>query len=199
MSVAVHISISGEGGAIPRRVLGVLAPARLLPVVGRAGVNVEQRHLRALNQARPNGLGGRGTNYYAAAARGTSYSVQPDGVTISINQIGIALHYYGGTVRPRAAKYLTIPAAPEAHGKRARDFGDLEVVFGREGRPIALARKARGKRGFGTILFRLVKSVTQRPDPTTIAPRSELIAGVTTAIRSSVERATRRATPRPAS
>lgn len=54
---------------------------------------------------------------------------------------------------------------PSAHGKTAREFGDLELVFGLGGQPIALARKAKGKRRFGEIMYLLLKSVTQAADP----------------------------------
>lgn len=194
--LGLTITVSGEGGAVPRRVLGALAPARLNPVIGRAAANTYRSHFFALNKSRPNRLGGKRTNYYAGAARATSFALQGDDtVVVSVNQIGIRQRVFGGTIKPRNAKFLTIPVAPEAHGKRAREFGDLELVFGQGGQPIALAHKAQGKRRYGMILFRLVKSVTQQPDPTVLAPRKDVVAAIKTAVTATVDRATRRGGP----
>lgn len=194
MSLGLQITVTGEGIATPARVLSALRPAAINPVIGRAGSNAVVKHLRALNTARPNQLGGKRTNFYAGAARGTSYAVVSDTeVTVTVAQIGIRQRFFGGRIVPTGGrKFLTIPAAAEAHGKRAREFSDLEVVFGLGGRPIGLARKAQGKRAFGTILFRLVRSVTQRPDPTVLPTSADLGAAIAPAVQSHIERAIRR-------
>ena len=163
-----------------------LAPARLLPIIGRAAVNVWRGHLFDLNRTRPNQIGGRRTGFYAQAARSASFEVAGDNsVVVSANSVGIAQRFYGGTIRPKLGKkYLTIPVAPEAYGKTAREFPNLQLVFGHGGQPIALATPStravqitQNKRGkivkqatgrLGVIMFRLVKSVTQQPDPTVI-------------------------------
>jgi hypothetical protein len=191
--LGLTIQITVYGAAVPARLTAALAPARLNPVIGRAATNTYRAHFNGLNRSRPNQLGGRRTNYYAGAARATSFTlVGTDTVLISINQVGIRQRVFGGTIKPTRSKYLTIPVAPEAHGKRAREFGDLVVIFGARGQPIALARKPQGKRGYGTILFRLVKSVTQRADPTVLAPREEVLAAIKTAVTSTIDRATRK-------
>lgn len=193
MSVGLSIRISGEGADIPARVLRAIAPARINPVIGRAASNTTVAHLRRLNQERPNALGGRRTNYYAGAARGTSFAVVDDStVVVSIAQRGIRQRVFGGTIKPRQAKFLTIPVHPLAHGKRAREFGDLEIVFGAGGRPVALARKASGTRRFGEILFALRRSVTQRPDPSVLPANATLRADIVRAVESAVARAARR-------
>jgi len=125
-----------------------LEPHRLLNVMGRAATNLVREHLFDRNKENPNKMGGERTGYYASAARATHFDVSGDGVTISINQVGIALHYYGGTVTPGAhassfsgkpTQYLTIPARAEAYGHRASEFSDLIVLWGKNG-PYALAR-----------------------------------------------------------
>ena len=194
-AVSLSVNVTGEGLAIPRRLLGALAPGRINPVIGRAATNATVAHLRAKNASSPNALGGRRTNYYAGAARATSFAVVSDTeVVIGVAQIGIRQRFFGGTIRPRTAKFLTIPVAPEAHGKRAREFGDLEVIFGRGGRPIGLARKAQGTRRFGVMLYRLARSVTQRADPSVLPTSATLGTAITTAVQSTVARATRTGT-----
>lgn len=173
--------------------LSGLRPEQLQNVIGRSAVQSYRTHLFGLNRTRPNALGGQRTNFYAAAARATSYTVQGDFVVVSINQQGMAQRYFGGTIRPRTAKFLTIPVHPSAHGHRAGEF-DLEVVFGRNGEPIALATKSSkvniirqtatgrvtrrlGGR-MGEIYFRLVKSVNQQPDPTVLPYPEQVQADV---------------------
>ncbi len=55
------------------------------------------------------------------------------------HHFGLLLHEYGGTIRPRNVKYLTIPIDPRARGKRAKDFqetyGELEFIPSRKKRP----------------------------------------------------------------
>lgn len=171
------------------RLDGGLQRDRLFPIIGRSATNTIREHLFGLNASRPNTLGGPRTNFYAGAARSTQFQIVGDDVIVSINHVGIAQRYFGGTIRPKVAKYLTIPVHPKAYGHRAREF-DLELVFGRNGEPIALATKAnlitivRQKRNGevtrtlggrrGEIMFRLVKQVTQQPDPT-VLPYTELI------------------------
>lgn len=148
-------------------------------------------HLTALDIARPNALGGRRTHFYESAGKNTSYATHDNGVTISVNQTGIAQRYFGGTIEPGPGKkYLTIPARAEAHGRRAGEFDNLEFLFGRHG-PYALAerqataikfRKRKGEttvaaseeRGSG-IFYWLVKSVSQDPDSSVLPSESAIL------------------------
>lgn len=206
MSLAYQFTVSGHGLTAGARVKAALHPRRVGAVAGRAATNVLRAHLFARNADKPNALGGKRTNYYAQAARSTSYAFDgDDAVVVSINQIGIRLRYYGGTVKPRTAKFLTIPVAPEAHGKRAREFGNLELVFGEGGQPIALATKgdrrvqitanAKGKLvkkvvgRRGVILYRLAKSATFAADPSVLPLPDVLMGGVISAINIHVDRA----------
>ncbi len=203
MSVGVRIDLTDTARPAIARLNGALQPAKLNPVIGRAITNLFRSHLFRLNRERPNAAGGRRTNFYAQAARGTSFQVDPDGITVSVASIGIAQRFYGGVIRPKKSKWLTIPAAPEAHGKTAREF-DLELVWDENRKPIALATKntlavsitqnAQGKivkrqtGSLGKIMFWLRKSVTQAPDPT-VLPRIDEVAGAAmTAINDTVDR-----------
>lgn len=186
MSIAIGIDVKDTGTPILRSVSRAIRPEALGPIIGRSANNTIREHLFGLNQSRPNALGGRRTQYYAQAARSTQFQIEGDTVVVSTNQIGIAQRYYGGTIKPKTAKFLTIPVHPAAYGKRAREF-DLELVFGHGGQPIALATKASGSvstldsrgrirkgHGFGEIYFRLAKSITQQADPT-VLPYDELV------------------------
>lgn len=170
-------------------------------LVGRAAVNAFGANFDRKN-ATPNALGGPRTNYYSDARKATNYTVSGDTVTIVVAQIGMALHYYGGTVSPGvnnsyggngSTKYLTIPATPEAHGKRASDFSDLVVLWGKKG-PYGLGIMERV--GFGTVAtkptakvyFWLVKKATIKPDPTVIPDESSLLDAIVPPIEEVISR-----------
>ena len=142
-----------------------------------------QAHLRALGEARPNELGGRSSRYYEQAALNTRGDATPGEIKISIQQIGMNLHYHGGTVFPKVAKWLGIPATAETYGKRAREFDNLKFVkfsdtlaallvgkggterFDRGGRK---AVKGAGKSAAGKVMYWLKKSTEHQPDHTVI-------------------------------
>lgn len=140
------------------------------PVVGRAGVNFLRIHFRRLNAERPNKLGGERTNFYAQAARGTNYTLLPDGVILGINQVGIRQRFYGGKIEAgNPPKNLTIPADAEAYGKRAGEFYNLRFCMNPKTGKKWLADKTTGK-----ILFWLKPSVDQKADPTVLPTDQEL-------------------------
>jgi hypothetical protein len=179
---ALLISVSVTDNATPAisRVRTFLQGEDVKQLVGQMAVNAFGVNFDNKNQI-SNALGGPRTNYYSDARKATSFEVSGDTVTIAVKQVGISLHYYGGTVTPIRTKYLTIPARPECHGKRASDFPDLIVLWGRKG-PYGLGLLE--KVGIGTVgaskpnstvYFWLVKKATIAPDPTVIPEDSALL------------------------
>lgn len=53
------------------------------------------------------------SNYYSESADSVTTKVSGDSATVSIEKEGAALHYYGGTVRPKRGKALAIPLDPD--------------------------------------------------------------------------------------
>lgn len=166
-------------------------------VIGRAASNEVREHFFALNSARHR----FGRNYYAGAARGTSFAVTPEGPRISTNQVGIRQRRFGGPIRPSAGKqFLTIPATPEAVGKRAGEFSDLDVarvldpesgrlrwaLVRRASTAISFAKrkakdgsvrlsvKSSGLNQGGQVMFWLVRKVEQRADPSVLPTPARL-------------------------
>jgi hypothetical protein len=203
--IAIQIAIPRDT-ATPavNRILGGLAPTVLNPIVGRAATSLYKKHLIELSLTRRNALGGTSTGFYSRAAQGTNFRAVGDHVVVSIASVGIAQRYFGGTIRPRQAKFLTIPASKEAYGKRASEFNDLKVLVGRNG-PYALARRAAtlisignrnragvravgrvGEQG-GEVLFWLKKEVTQQPDPTVLPSEEAVGAAVQRAVTAHVD------------
>jgi hypothetical protein len=174
--IGIRITVAQDTATPALRALQAgIQPGRLAPILGRSAYNATRTHLFA-KDATGNRLGGRRTHFYGAAARATNFALSGDAVVVSIPQLGIRQRYYGGTIKPKTAKYLTIPVHPSAHGKRAREFGDLHVLYGAAG-PYGLARKD------GTMLYRLAKSATQQAD-TSVLLTTEALA---TAIRPDLE------------
>lgn len=183
--IGIRIAVTDTATPALRRLHAGLQPARLAPIIGRSARNAAREHLFGKDAA-GNRLGGRRTHYYGTAARGTNFTTEGDTVVVSIPQLGIRQRYYGGTIKPKTAKYLTIPVHPAAYGKRAREFSDLRVLFGRGG-PYALARKD------GTVLYRLAKSVTQAADPTVLPTMEALGAAIRPDLEQHIARLTARA------
>ena len=168
-----------------------MAVSRILPVIARSVRNSMRENFDALEDERPNQLGGTRTHYYSRARALTSYYIEGDSAVVFTTKVGTNLRYYGGTVEAGAnpsyitgqpTKYLTIPATAESYGKRAADFPELEVLWGRNG-PYGLGRVTRRTitRGdsFGVshaqsveVLFWLRKSVTVPADPSMLPDAS---------------------------
>jgi hypothetical protein len=78
----------------------------------------------------------------------------------------------GGTVKPRRGKYLTIPVADEAIGKRIREFDDLTWIFNRRTQTGVVLRH-------GRVLYALTTSTTHKPDPAVLPTTDKLQDAVT--------------------
>lgn len=205
MSVSLTISITDRATPFLNSLDGEIFRDATKAAAGGSVMRQILDHLTVLDAERPNELGGQRTHFYAKAGKSASYQITDTGATVSINKEGIAQRYFGGEIRPGPGKkYLTIPARAEAHGRRAGEFNNLQVLFGRNG-PYALAEREnttfafrKGKRGKpgrdiwgkperdiserllyrqthgGGIFYWLVKSVTQQPDPSVLPELSEM-------------------------
>lgn len=161
---------------------------KLHSVVGRSARNLVKQHLLDYNRSHPNQMGAPRSNYWAAAARSVSFSSEPGAVLLSIAHPGVALRYFGGVVKPVNSKLLTIPAIPEAYGRRAKEFDNLELIgsrkhgflalverqsdnisFGRKRKDGSRKLKQGPKRG-GRIFFWLVPETHHKPDPSVLPP-----------------------------
>ena len=204
------------------RVRGYLQSEAAQQTIGYAARNLIKDHLQDLEDTRSGGSIGPPTHYYGSARKATNYRVIDDtAVEIHVAQVGMALHYYGGTVTPgkgissatgKPTVYLTKPARAEAYGKKASDFPDLIVLWGRNG-PYALARaistqvgierseageklwgghygakvKKRGLQG-GEVMFWLIKSATIKPDPSVMPDSEEFRDAITTRLGNVIRR-----------
>ena len=174
MSVAIQIQdgVTPELNEVARRVSGERVAAEVGPRLTR---------LMARHFVR-NGTNRHGwptTNFWARAAKATSYQVSGSAVDIICNQVGVRQRYYGGTIRPVNAGALTIPMTGKAYGKLASDFPGLFLMVTKKGAFLARytdrtrttnkgQTRAVKQKSTLEVLFRLAASVTQSPNPNVI-------------------------------
>lgn len=175
----VVFQILGDVGAPDRWVTGLEGDAVDAAIEVNVGELV-RAHLRALDVARPNKLGGERTGYYAKAANSVTTDRVKGEVTIVIPHRGMALRYYGGVVRPtgrnsevtgKPITRLTVPIHARAHGKEARDFPNLKFYKG------CLVEVPEGESpGPDSVkLFALVKSTKHEADPTVLPDEAAVL------------------------
>ncbi len=141
----------------------LLKPDAIIKAIGEGAAPLFADHFMAVDAARSQ----YGSEYYKKAGETTTFRADPEEAVITTEQIGINLHYYGGTVVPINAEWLTIPAIAEAHGKRAREFSNLRFVyfgFRPNGKELAALFDRESDEPF----YWLVKETHHTADPTII-------------------------------
>ena len=177
MSVSIHIS----GDALPylKRVKAAMESPRLRKVMAAQGAKTVRMHFIELDRERHRP--GIARHYYAGAARATTWEVSGSSASINIDHVGIALRYFGGTVRPRHAKFLTIPVADEAQGRRAREFSGTAFIINR--------KTGKGVITLGDrVLYALTKEAHNRPDPSVLPEDKTLLNEMTDALDQELDR-----------
>ncbi len=124
--MSVTIDIQDQLSPAIGQLLQNMQPARLHTIIARAASNLTRDHFGELDRDRPNKLGGKRTHFWREASRATTHKADESAAKVVIDHLGAALQYFGGDITPVESTYLTIPAAPEAHGKGPREFDDLE-------------------------------------------------------------------------
>ena len=144
--MSISIQISGNAPAHLKDLGEGLSSDDVKKIAGRGVRSLLMDHLKDVDSSHVNKLGGRRTHYFEGAAKSVSFDTTEEGVNVSVKQTGIALHYYGGIVKPTGGRrFLTIPVDPEAYGKRAGEFNNLEIAWGLDKtgkrRPIGLVSR----------------------------------------------------------
>ena len=156
----------------------------LRKVAAHAAARCTREHFAGLAGSRHRS--GVAFNFYADAARKTTGIVRGDDVVVVVDKIGIGLRVFGGTVKPTGGKkYLTIPDAPEAQGKTAREFG----------KALHFRRNKNGDSGrltdnTGRVFFWLVKKTEHKADPTVLPTPDDYVKAITPEVDAQLERMT---------
>lgn len=151
------------------------AKGRHKKIMAASGAKVVKAHFTKLDQQRH-----RGTtkfHFYAKAAKATSHEVRAGKAVVRIDHAGIALRRFGGTVRPRVGKYLTIPVDPVAHGRRVREFGDSVtwIINRRTGKGVVTLG--------GRVIFAITKESKHTADPSVLPTDREITKQVVDDLR----------------
>lgn len=169
-------------------------------VAARAVGGLVKDHLYGLDAQRHR----YGDHFYRQAGDSVTALADQRGAIVSVTQLGFRLRFFGtsglpgGALRPKNGTYLTIPAAPEAYGHRAREFNDLDFAIVenpdtgslqpalvRRAQTVIKHRRVKTKEGvtfkatavmslLPAVMYWLTRSVTQAADPT-VLPYSELM------------------------
>lgn len=160
------------------RQLAALAPERVAKIAGPRCRELVRDHIKRLPR---NKRGWPSTGFWEDAARGTTWEVQGDRLTIRVNKLGFRQRYHGGVIRAVEKQFLTIPISAQAYGKTVADFPGAFLIRTPKGAYIVQYGGSVGKRGRMNrdnasleFLFKLKASVKQKempwiiPDATTM-------------------------------
>lgn len=170
MSYGLNIRIEDTASSNLKAVHDAFDKGRHLPVMARAAANEVKENFRVLGLSRHRAAAP--FSFYARARGATNSGVDGGKAYVSIDHEGIGLRLLGGTVKPRRGKYLTIPVADEAIGKRVGEFDDLTWIFNKRTQTGVVLRQ-------GKVLYALTKSTTHKPDPTVLPTTDVLQTAVT--------------------
>lgn len=133
-------------------------------------------------------LGANRTGFYLDAADKTHEAVLEggEGVSVSVEQEGLAQRYFGGTINARPGSFLTIPARAEAYGKTADRFSFLKLIMFPSGLAALVDKNSPAHEG--TVYYWLVRSVTQAADPTVLPKDEEILDPVIKDVRAFLDR-----------
>ena len=164
----------------------LIDPERLIPdahVAAEASVRGVEAliiaHLRKKNDGtKPNRNGLPKTNYYAAAAKNVEASVDGATIRVEIDHPGLAMHYEGGTVRPKK-KALAIPIDPAVAGIWPSEYSRDHKLFKTPG-------GALGDADTGKILYILLPKATIPEDKTVLPDDAAIFNAVENALMEAV-------------
>jgi hypothetical protein len=152
--------------------------------IAKALAKLVRQWLSDKNKA-PNKMNWPKQGFYGDAARSTHWEAMQDVARVIVSKEGFRQRYFGGTIKPINADALTIPVAPQAYGKRAREFPDLVLVKFKvpKGKVTALLMLPHKGSAFGTVFYLLVGAVKQAADKTVLPPLEKFTETITEAVR----------------
>ena len=184
--MSLQIQIDDQATTALRNLLLQVSGRRGHAILGQAVRVLVRDHLRQ-KESQPNKQGWPKTHFYSRARERTTFEATEDSATVTIALEGFRQRYHGGRIAPVNRRALTIPAAPEAYGKVAGEFGgslEFRPLF--RGQLVGLLVGAAGSALDGKVLYRLVKSVNQAADPSVLPTNAEMLAAAQRALEKAV-------------
>ena len=166
----------------------LLGTARTInAIAARTGEGVIKGHLKNVPMTRRNKNNFPTTRFWGRAHRATRSTYTDASATVTIDQPGVALQYYGGEVKAKKSQYLTIPVSANSYGHRASHFRDEKTFCftSKKGNKF-IARRPRG--GELELLYLLRKSANVPADKSVLPPLEEIKDAVVAKIKEATER-----------
>ncbi len=207
MSVSVTVRMEGASlaGFAVRAAVSPQRIAALNRVMAERLADELKEHFLRRNQE-PNKMSAPKSGFWADVAKATGVaSADERGAVVSVAEERFRIHFYGGVVKPKTARALTIPLIKEARGMFVRDYerttgkklfslpgvnvlferaganADRSTVGDQRGRTQVKGRtKAVGIRGRTPLraVYALAKSARIRRDPDAIPDTAKLAAAL---------------------
>jgi len=154
-----------------QRKIAACSGRRLNGFIGPAVARLTRNNFRSLPT---NKDGYPSTHFWAGAANSTSWTELPEGVLISVSQIGVRQRYQGGEIHAVNASALTVPVSAQAYGHVAADFPGSFLLKTKKGAWIVQYGGGRHTDSTLEFLYKLETSVTQDANPN-VLPSDEAI------------------------
>jgi hypothetical protein len=175
MSLTINITALGDLAPAIEQLKARVSSQGAATLAGHAVAEEWRQHLYEKDRNEPNKLGGARTHFYGRAADSIFFRAKPSEIRVTAVQRGLRQRFQGGKIVPRNARMLTIPVHPRAHGRRAGEFADLELIKSGQGRGATLMLARITGKSVMEVYYVLKPSVFQKADPT-VMPQSERIA-----------------------
>lgn len=182
--VQTQVKLRSTVEALHTRALQVFRPEAVNGDVAAACTVCTRSNFRQL-QALRGGKGGRGfyhsymNNTIAWSDRTRAVVRTYDAFSSAPNKSPLLAHFYGAIIKPVIAKWLTIPAAPEAYDKRAGEFDNLQFVPINAGLALLVKQLPPGKKGKksakGQVMYWLKKRVELKADESVLPTEAALL------------------------
>lgn len=179
----VQIAILDNASPALRDATNALSFRRAARTAAQA-VRVQIRKHLVAKEGQPNKNSWPKQHWYARARERVAVVEEGNATAITIDLPGFAMRYSGdpSVIYPVNSKYLAIPIHAMAYGKRPREFKDVVFIPVNRGRTVGLLsmRVGTGKTHVWINLFRLVKFVRTKADPSML-PTDESMQDTATA------------------
>ena len=159
-------------------------PRAMMLAGGRGVANRLKKHFRDKNKAEPNKLGGKRENFWTKVGQSVQAPVADfSGLTVrvSINDPRFAQKLFGGVIRAKRVRNLSIPQTAEAYGRSPSTFEaetglklTLIKLGGTESNSFENLALAAHQSGGLQIEYLLTPRVIQEPTPGALPTEQEL-------------------------
>jgi hypothetical protein len=190
--IAIELNNDSTVGEL-RELLGkVRNPQGMLRTVATRAEDMLKAHFRSRDANSPNKLGGRRKHFWKAVEESVWVEVSDTegAVILTVSHPHFAQKVFGGVIRVKQAKHLTIPVTAEAYGKTTAEFEaetglNLFQLPTRKGG--SLAARVKGAKDV-KVHYVLRSSVYQEKDEAALPDRESMSAMIAETVKEELGR-----------